>query len=83
MSESRFEALERIADQNQIATCHGFYYNREEKIVDPGNRLVRVYRLQENEKYDSGTLYEREGTATSSVHAGFAIDIENLLREPL
>lgn len=35
---------------------------REYWIVDPGNRFVRIYSLQEDGSYDDGILYAEEGS---------------------
>ena len=47
---------------------------REYWIVDPGNKFVRVYQLQEDGLYDDGILYAEEGCRViSSVLEGFEL----------
>ena len=48
-------------------------------IIDPGNRFVRIYQLNEDGLYDEGTLYEDEsGRITSAVLAGLEITIKDI-----
>ena len=52
---------------------------REYWIVDPGNKFVRVYHLNKNSLYDTGTLYEDEGSeATSRVLEGLVMNLTQI-----
>ena len=48
-------------------------------IVDPGNLYVQTFLLQPDGTYDSGTLYQQEGNASSSILDGFLLDVKELL----
>ena len=52
---------------------------KEYWIVDPGNRFVRIYQLNDDGQYDEGTLYENEnGNITSAVLAGLEITSKDI-----
>ena len=60
------------------------YGVKEYWIVDPGNRYIRIFYLQENGKYDYGILIppadwrEKNTIAQSDVLEGFQVDVVEL-----
>jgi Uma2 family endonuclease len=51
---------------------------KEYWIVHPKDRAINVYLLQENGKYDAGTLYEWEGKIPVHVFDNYLIDLNDI-----
>ena len=51
---------------------------KEYWVVHPTDKTIHVYQLQNNGKYDDGTLYERTGKVPVSVFDGYLIDLEDI-----
>ena len=54
---------------------------KEYWIVHPKDKAVTVYLLQENGKYDDGTLYEWEGKVPVHVFEDYPIDLDEIFGE--
>lgn len=53
---------------------------KEYWIIDPNNRAVEVYAMQEN-AYHVHAIFEAEGKAPSSQLLGFEVDLQELFKE--
>jgi len=51
---------------------------KEYWIVHPNDKAVNVFLLQEDEKYDAGTLYELKGKVPVHVFNNYLIDLEDI-----
>ena len=51
---------------------------KEYWVVHPTDKAIQVFKMQENEKYDNGTLYERKGKVPVTVFEGYLIDLEDI-----
>ena len=51
---------------------------KEYWIVHPKEKAINVYLLQENGKYDDGTLYELEGKVPVHVFDNYLIDLDDI-----
>jgi len=47
-------------------------------VVHPTDKTIHVFKLQDNGKYDDGTIYERTGKVPLSVFDGYLIDLEDI-----
>ena len=54
---------------------------REYWIVFPDSSAITIFHLQENGKYDGGTVYEFEGIIQSNVLQGLGMDIKELFED--
>ena len=51
---------------------------REYWVVYPKDESVQVFLLQDDGKYDAGTIYEREGKVPVHIFDGYAIDLQDI-----
>ena len=54
---------------------------KEYWIVHPNDKAINVYLLQENGKYDDGTLYELEGKIPVGVFDNYLIDLDDIFEK--
>jgi len=54
---------------------------KEYWIVHPNSQAINVYLLQENGKYDEGTIYEFEGKIPVSIFDNYQIDLKNIFEK--
>jgi len=51
---------------------------KEYWIVHPNDKAINVFLLQEDGKYDNGTLYELKGKVPVNVFDNYLIDLDNI-----
>jgi len=51
---------------------------KEYWVVHPNDKTIHAFKLQDNGKYDNGTLYERKGKVPVAVFDGYLIDLDDI-----
>ena len=54
---------------------------KEYWVVNPTDRTIHIFNLQNDGKYDDGTLYERKGKVPITVFNGYLIELENVFED--
>jgi len=54
---------------------------KEYWIVHPKDKTINVFLLQEDGKYDAGTLYERKGEVPVHVFGDYLIDLGEIFEQ--
>jgi len=68
-------AKKDVTEKFNLYEEHGV---KEYWIVHPGEKAINVYLLQEDGKYDNGTLYEFEGKVPVHVFDNYLIDFDDI-----
>ena len=68
-------AKKDVTEKFNLYEEHGV---KEYWIVHPSEKAINVYLLQEDEKYDNGTLYEFEGKVPVHVFDNYLIDLDDI-----
>ena len=65
-------------DMNEKFTLYEVAGVKEYWVVHPNDKCIQVFLLQENGKYNDGTLYERKGNVPVHVFNDCTVDIEDV-----
>ena len=54
---------------------------REYWVIDPGSNYIRIFTLNNDNKYGNGILTENTGTASSIIYPDLRVDLEELFKD--